>query len=216
MEEMISARQLQRILDAEPNEIIKLCKKARLKAKKDSKGNVYFAKSDVDVLKKVKELYDHTAQIQSQRYEKTQKDRDNFLHRAKERIKSQFTPSMPSSLSSSVPTIPTMPFSSSVPAIPTPPAPQISEHLIISGVNNSLANLESSLLEQFASLLSEKMDGMDEVVVELVRAKTENETMRQQINALNKENFALRQENASYKSIGLGLYMKKNTDDFNL
>ena len=64
------------------------------------------------------------------------------------------------------------------------------------------------------SVLSEKLDGLDEVIVELIKAKTENETLRQKINTLNKENFALKTENASFKPVGLGFYIKKSTDDF--
>ena len=60
------------------------------------------------------------------------------------------------------------------------------------------------------------MDGLDEIVVELIRTKTENETLRQKLNELNKENFTLKSENSSFKSVGLGFYVKKNSDDFML
>ena len=66
------------------------------------------------------------------------------------------------------------------------------------------------------SILAEKLDGLDEVIVELIKAKTENETLRQKINELNKENFALKTENSSFKPVGLGLYVKKSTDNYNI
>ena len=53
---------------------------------------------------------------------------------------------------------------------------------------------------------------MDEVVVELVRCKTENETLRYKMNELNKELYNLKNELSRYKSIGLGFYVKKNGD----
>ena len=59
-------------------------------------------------------------------------------------------------------------------------------------------------------MIDEKLDGMDEVVVELVRCKTENETLRYKMNELNKENYNLKNELSKYKTIGLGLYVKKN------
>lgn len=78
----------------------------------------------------------------------------------------------------------------------------------------TLSNLENNIVQRISKTLSDKMDGLDEVVVELIRAKTENETLRQRVNTLNKENFNLKNENSSYKSIGMGLYVKRNTDDF--
>ena len=78
----------------------------------------------------------------------------------------------------------------------------------------SIEALENNIVDRISKVLSEKMDGLDEIVVELIRTKTENETLRQKLNELNKENFSLKGENASYKAVGLGFYVKKNTDDF--
>ena len=77
-----------------------------------------------------------------------------------------------------------------------------------------ILNLMYNIVDRISKVLSEKMDGLDEIVVELIRTKTENETLRQKLNELNKENFSLKGENASYKAVGLGFYVKKNTDDF--
>ena len=41
-------------------------------------------------------------------------------------------------------------------------------------------------------LLDEKLEGMDDVVLELVRCKTENENLKNKVNELNKENFKLK------------------------
>ena len=73
-----------------------------------------------------------------------------------------------------------------------------------------LDNLETSISDKISKLLEEKLEGMDEVVVELVRCKTENETLRYKLNELNKENYNLKNELSKYKTIGLGLYVKKN------
>ena len=51
---------------------------------------------------------------------------------------------------------------------------------------------------------------MDEVVVELVRCKTENETLRYKLNELNKENYNLKNELSQYKEVGFGFYLKKS------
>ena len=64
-----------------------------------------------------------------------------------------------------------------------------------------------------SELLSEKMDGFDEIIVELIRAKTENENLRQQVNTLNKQVFILKNELASFSPIAFGLYTRKETKD---
>lgn len=203
IEDVVNQGELQQILNTNATEVSKLCQKACLKPKKDALGNSYFSKSDIDVLKKVKELYEHTTLVQAKRHLKehskgplrtSQGLPDNFLTRAKNRLKNEL----------------------SVPARQEQGKTQLSDlkETINASINTSLANLETNIIERFTSVLSEKMDGLDEVVVELIRAKTENETLRQKINELNKENFNLKNENTSYKSVGLGLYLKKNTDDF--
>ena len=64
-----------------------------------------------------------------------------------------------------------------------------------------------------SEILSEKMDGFDEIIVELIRAKTENENLRQQVNTLNKQVFILKGELASFNPLPFGLYTKKETDE---
>ena len=49
---------------------------------------------------------------------------------------------------------------------------------------------------------------MDEVVVELIRCKTENENLKNQIEELNKENYTLKKELASYRPVMFGMYIK--------
>lgn len=76
---------------------------------------------------------------------------------------------------------------------------------------SSLKNMENTLSEKIAQVIDEKLEGMDEVVVELIRCKTDNETLRQKIVDLNKEVYQLKNRLNSYKSIGLGLYVKKES-----
>lgn len=94
------------------------------------------------------------------------------------------------------------------------PLEKSENNLQIAALERTLANLENNIVDKITSVLSEKMDGLDEVVVDLIRAKTENETLRQRINELNKENFSLKSENASYKPLILGFYKKEETNNF--
>ena len=80
-------------------------------------------------------------------------------------------------------------------------------------LNSRLENLEKNLINKMSELLSEKMDGFDEIIVELIRAKTENENLRSQVNSLNKQVFILKGELACFVPMPFGLYAKKNSKE---
>ena len=79
----------------------------------------------------------------------------------------------------------------------------------VASILTSLRNMESTLSDKIAKVIDEKLEGMDEVVVELIRCKTDNETLKQKIIDLNKEVYQLKNDLNSYKHVGLGLYKKK-------
>lgn len=81
---------------------------------------------------------------------------------------------------------------------------------VIKNLLVSLKEMENNLSDRIAKVIDEKLEGMDEVVVELIRCKTDNETLRQKIVDLNKEIYQLKNDVNSYKSIGMGLYVKQN------
>ncbi len=82
-------------------------------------------------------------------------------------------------------------------------------NLAITNILNSIRNMETTLSDKIAKVIDEKLEGMDEVVVELIRCKTDNETLKQKIIDLNKEMYQLKNDLNSYKHVGLGLYKKK-------
>ena len=79
----------------------------------------------------------------------------------------------------------------------------------ISGILSSIKKMEDTLSNKIADVIDKKLEGMDEVVVELIRCKTDNETLKQKIIDLNKEVYRLKNDLNAYKSIGFGLYKKK-------
>ena len=99
-------------------------------------------------------------------------------------------------------------------------------HQILTGTNTitsgsivqlveTLRSIEQNITTSLTSVLDEKLDGMDDVVMELIRVKTENETMRFKINELNKENYKLKREINSFKKVPFGFYAK-TTSEHNL
>ena len=89
------------------------------------------------------------------------------------------------------------------------PATAPSNASAVASILTSIKSMESSLSDKIAKVIDEKLEGMDEVVVELIRCKTDNETLKQKIIDLNKEIYQLKNDLNSYKHIGLGLYKKK-------
>ena len=79
----------------------------------------------------------------------------------------------------------------------------------LASILSSLKELETSLSTKIGKVIDEKLEGMDEVVVELIRCKTDNETLKQKIIDMNKEIYQLKNELNSYKPLALGLYRKK-------
>lgn len=76
-------------------------------------------------------------------------------------------------------------------------------------LNDRFEAFQKSVEEKISNLIDEKLDGMDEVVVELIRCKTENETLRFKMNEMEKLNYSLKNQVASFKNIGFNLYLKK-------
>lgn len=72
----------------------------------------------------------------------------------------------------------------------------------------SIKDMERNISEQISKVIDEKLEGMDEVVVELIRCKTDNETLRQKIIDLNKEIYQLKNTLSCYKPVMMGLYRK--------
>ncbi|MGM9993876.1 MAG: hypothetical protein ACI37R_04000 [Candidatus Avigastranaerophilus sp.] len=76
----------------------------------------------------------------------------------------------------------------------------------------TLKDIEKNMTKNITSILDEKLDGMDDVVLELIRVKTENETMRFKINELNKEIYKLKKEINSFKKVPFGFYAKTSSE----
>ena len=195
-ERKVNIEELEAVLNSDIEEVVTLCKKACLKPKTDTMGNAYFTNEDVNILKKMKELYSQARntqkqieknetvkpEIQPQEEELTSPNQKiNFLTKAKTRMKN----------------------------ITSYEAPAYGTY----GIQNSLQKLENNLVDKFGEMLSEKMDGFDEIIVELIRSKTENENLRAQVNDLNKQLFNVKKELALYTPLPFGFYLKKESDE---
>ncbi|MDO5307762.1 MAG: hypothetical protein Q4E83_08385 [bacterium] len=83
---------------------------------------------------------------------------------------------------------------------------------VVNNLLDTLSKMENNITSSMTKLIDEKLEGMDDVVLELVRCKTENENLKNKVNELNKENFKLRNEINSYKPLMCGFYIKKQDE----
>ena len=84
-------------------------------------------------------------------------------------------------------------------------------------MSDAVKNLSSVIKEDFVTILDEKLEeklgGIDDVIIDLVHAKTENDKLRAQLNAKNSEIFALKNELASFSKIAGKFYVKNPVEE---
>ena len=76
------------------------------------------------------------------------------------------------------------------------------------GLVEKMMSNQDKLIEKMQDTLESKLDGLDEVVVELIQVKTENENLRIKLNQMTKENYELKNSLESFKPVGFGFYVK--------
>ena len=84
---------------------------------------------------------------------------------------------------------------------------------VVNGLLETLNQMENNITSSMTKLIDEKLEGMDDVVLELVRCKTENENLKNKVNELNKENFKLKNVLNSFKPLVAGFYIKKEEEN---
>ena len=74
-------------------------------------------------------------------------------------------------------------------------------------IEKMMAN-QDKLIEKMQSTLDSKLEGLDEIVVELIQVKTENENLRIKLNQMTKENYELKNTLEQFRPVGFGFYIK--------
>lgn len=85
--------------------------------------------------------------------------------------------------------------------------------VVVNNLLDTLTKMESNITTSMTKIIDEKLEGMDDVVLELVRCKTENENLKNKVNELNKENFKLKNVLNSFKPLACGFFIKKEEDN---
>lgn len=200
-----SVETIRNLLNLDNKGIAQLCSQLSIIPKKDMQGRTYFSKQELEMLRHRKSLNE-----QSEKLKRNHK-------RAYATVPVKSMAKQFQDLNIAQP-----PINKPVPKNieeqqPVVSAPVVQNSaIVVEKICTSISNMEENITEKMSTIidqkLDEKLDGMDEVIVELVRCKTENETLRYKMNELNKELYNLKNELSRYKAIGLGFYVKKNAD----
>jgi DNA-binding transcriptional MerR regulator len=78
----------------------------------------------------------------------------------------------------------------------------------LSSVVEAITHSKEFILNEMSRLLDDRLAGLDEVVVELIRTKSENDALRSKINTLSREKQQLKDEVESFKPMQFGFYKK--------
>ena len=95
-------------------------------------------------------------------------------------------------------------------AKPTALTERVASKSDVAIILDTVSQAKDSILDDITKLLDEKLEGMDEVVVELIKCKSENETLKQKNKLLSEESFLLKNELNKFKCIKFGLYYRSD------
>ena len=76
------------------------------------------------------------------------------------------------------------------------------------GLIEKMMSNQDRLIDKMQSTLDSKLEGLDEVVVELIQVKTENENLRIKLNQMTKENYELKNSLEQFRPVGFGFFVK--------
>ena len=178
-------------------QILDLCKNGIVQPKKTLDGKIYFTKDDFSVMQKLSKaheelgLLDNDENIDKPFVEKKEKP-DTPKFEIKPKIK---LPKLSQKTDNTVNKNST-----------------VQNAQIETNNNLNIKEFESSIINKMEELLTKKLDGLDEVVVELIRTKTEINMLRSKLDELEAKNYSLSNEVNAYKSIGFGLYIKSKDE----
>jgi hypothetical protein len=179
-----------------------------LSPKVDEKsGSLMLTQRDVDLLRKALRIPEPTAPTQPDYPTEASQVYKKFASRP---VNAQAEATIPTPSQPNVAT----PRSSSLPSATSPNRTSLTgggekkENLAL--IVEAVSQAKEGILKDLARLLDDKLAGLDEVVVELIRCKSENDSLKQKLKAALDEKENLRYELTKFKPVQFGFYRKVN------
>lgn len=186
----ILPKTVREILQTDNSGILDLCKAGDIKLRQNEKGLTYFTNEDIRILKRIQEVQNKVKYQEEKSFKLKNnlkklpaKKQDSLQRKEKEKKEESI--------------------------------------LLLKQITSAVKNIEDGFYNKFALLLENKLDdkleeklgGIDEVILELVRSKSEAEQMRKTIAENTKEIYSLKNELSSYKKVFGKFYIKEEIQD---
>jgi hypothetical protein len=77
---------------------------------------------------------------------------------------------------------------------------------------NALVHTQNHIVQELTEVFDKRLEKFDDIIMDLIRCKTENERLKQKVDNLTRDNYKCKKELESFKSIIPGVYIKKELD----
>lgn len=77
---------------------------------------------------------------------------------------------------------------------------------------NALVHTQNHIVQELTEVFDRRLEKFDDIILDLIRCKTENERLKQKVDNLTRDNYKYKKEVESYKAIIPGVYIKKELD----
>lgn len=100
------------------------------------------------------------------------------------------------------------PASAATVSLPAKPAAPMAGQDNIAAMVEAVSQVKEGILKDLSRLLDDKLAGLDEVVVELIRCKSENDSLKKKLSEAVQARESLEQELSRFKPVQFGFYRK--------
>lgn len=191
------------LLGLDERELMSYVQVLGLSPRKDDKtGRIIFTHRDIEMLKKAREMKKHGEDMATI-------SRQLGSHPQGVTTSSSSTASAKNSLTKA----PAMPAPDELPTYMAPSSGQ-SMRSSASGKDNitvmveAVSQVKEGILKDLSRLLDDKLSGLDEVVVELIRCKSENDSLKKKLDDALRAKDVLELELSRFKPVQFGFYRK--------
>lgn len=174
------------LLNINNDEILNLCKAGDIPLRQNAKGLTYFTTEDIKTLKRVQDI-----QAKAKSHEEPAIQLKNSLKKLpakKQEVKA------PVEVKKNDETV-----------------------ALLKQISSAVTNIETGVYNKFSTLLEEKLEeklgGIDEVIMDLVRCKAEAEQMRKDMAEKDKEIYSLKNELSAFRQIIGSIYIRQELED---
>lgn len=77
---------------------------------------------------------------------------------------------------------------------------------------NALMHTQNHIVQELTDVFDKRLEKFDEIILDLIRCKTENERLKQKVDNLTRDNYKYKKDVESFRSVIPGLYIKKELD----